>query len=168
MNVDNMKPTREPRPGESHFKLQAELSRIMKEKREKSIAQRLQEEKEQNLSCKQMEIEDEEEFDDLSDGEKSSTEPNENAEELEEDDGDELNELIDNNDEENMEAEGQEDSENSDEDESDEADIEVDINAVHNPRKRILIAMDDDSDAENPAKCNILFSYFLDPFLASF
>lgn len=157
MNVDNIKPSREPRPGESHFKLQAELSRIMKEKREKSIAQRLQEEKEQNLSSKQMESEDEEEFDDLSDDE----EPHEKAEELAEEDGDDLKEPIDNNDEENMEQEGEEESENSEEDESDDADIELDINAIQKPRKRILIAMDDDSDTENPTKCNILMFFLI-------
>ncbi|XP_055305136.1 claspin [Sitodiplosis mosellana] len=145
VNVDNMKTTRERRPGESHFKLRAELGRKIKENREKLIAQRLQEEKEQELSCKQMESEDGEELDDLSDSEMDCTEPTEQIKELDEE---EMEQAIDENNEENIESES--DSENNDDGESEIADIELDANAVQKPRKRILTAMDDDSDTENP------------------
>lgn len=138
VNVDNMMPKREPRPGESLFKLRAELGKKIKENREKLIAQRLQEEKEQELTSKQMESEDDEEEFDLSDDEKACTEPEEQMEQP-----------VD----ENMESEN--DMEDSDDDESENADLEIDVNTTQKPRKRILALMDEDSDNENPTDCNI-------------
>lgn len=139
VNVDNnIMPKREPRPGESLFKLRAELGKKIKENREKLIAQRLQEEKEQELTSKQMESEDEEQEFDVLDDDEAFTEPEE-----------EMEQPVD----ENMESEN--DMEDSDDGESETANLEIDVNAVQKPRKRILSTMDDDSDNENPTDCNI-------------
>lgn len=148
VNVDNIKPTREPRPGESLFKLRAELGKKIKENREKLIAQRLQEEKEQELSKKQMESEDDdEEFDDLSDNEKDTYVPDEEINELDQEQPamDETNDV-----DECMEGEDIENSEDSEIE-----DVEIDTDTAKKTRKRILIAMDDDdSDTEIPTNCN--------------
>lgn len=117
----------------------------IKENREKMIAQRLKEEKEQEIARKQMESEDENEdssIDEFSDGEKNfsgviSDQENktnqENNEEKTEEETKNDNEDVD------------DDDENEDSDHNDSESSDIDHNGIHKPRKRI-IAMDDSDD----------------------
>lgn len=177
MNVDDIKPKKDPRPGESLFKLRNALGVKIKENREKLIAQRLQEEKkEEELNRKILDSEDEE-FDEFSDPLKVCTEPvesligEEKEEEKEEgerqgqEEGEEITaqeqDVISEkaNHDENMSSEGS--SSNSDSEEDLDFDLCPDTNDIRKHRKRILVnEMDDDSDNENlqPISPNSKFS----------
>lgn len=146
--ADDKKSTREPKPGESLFKLRTELGLKIKENREKMIAQRLQEEKEKLLAYKQMESEDEDEDED-EDKEIHEEESNDGKnceEELThplEISTEELNEEIN---DENIESESNEGSDYDND--SDVSDVDFKAKDTTQPRKRILTTLDDDSDNE--------------------
>lgn len=147
MNVDDHKPKRDSKPGENLFKLRAELGMKIKENREKQIAQRLHEEKEQEINRKLMDSDDELE---LSGDEKDCAEAEEMEVDEEENVTNEVDENGENEENEEQDENDEEPAESNDESEkSDESDSEtLDTNDIGKPRKRIL-AMDDDSDEEN-------------------
>lgn len=142
VTMDDKKPIREPKPGESLFKLRTELGLKIKENREKILAQRLQEEKEKELSRKQMESGDDEFDEELSDCEKSCTEAETSIEKISEED---MEQYL--NDDENVRSESE--GESDDDNRSEVLDINVEINGILKTRKRILTEIDDDSDIDD-------------------
>lgn len=147
--------TKEPKPGESYLKLKSELSRKINEKRREAVYKRLEEEKKQ----KQTEIDEEEEealsdeFEEYSDCEMATenTVDNENGESLpaQNDNNEELDLVLSGSENEAPENESSE-SEISD-NESELCNIEPSTGTKE--RRRILTAVDDDSDNGN-------FKYF--------
>lgn len=142
--MDDKKSNRESKPGEGLFKLRSELSIKIKENREKIIAQRLQEEKEQELARKQMESEDEE-FDHSSDSDHSYPEAAMNQENVASKKEDEIRtaEDIQKNTE---DIESENESEHSEENEFESSDVDLEPNEIQKSRKRIITVDDSDDD----------------------
>lgn len=145
VSLDDKKSSKELRPGESLLKLRSELGMKIKENREKIIAQRLKEEKEQEIARKQIESEDEnEDFDDVSDSEKSFAEAMSDQENItNEENNEERTEEETKNDNEGIDDKNE--KENSDQNESESSDVDLESNVIQKSRKRI-VAMDDSDD----------------------
>lgn len=143
------KPKKEAKPGEGLFKLRTELGQKIKENREKLIAQRLQEEKDQRaeMESEDDEIcdEEEEEGEELAEKECAAASEMMDLEAVDDEETPELNESDPN--EEVSEDEDDEDGKSS-ESESEAANVDLDVTEVVKPRKRI-VTLDDDSDDEN-------------------
>lgn len=143
MNLSD-KVKRDPKPGESLFKLRHELGMKIKENRDKIIAQRLKEIEEEKLKKKQMELEDDE-------LEEAQSECGENDADDDDDEIDALNEEVI----EPKEANGDENIESNDENDDDKSSSESEAEDLgeitidaQKARKRI-VAMDDDSDDDS-------------------
>lgn len=155
VNLDE-KRKREPKPGESLFKLRSELSQKIKENRVKLIAQRLEEEKQQKkLDSEEEELgeeeQDQEQEQEMSENEKETETPNEidqlmDLEAVEEEQS-EQNSDSDQND-------GNSDNECENSDHSDaEATNSLDVTEV-SKRRRILVMDDSDDETTEPSPIN--------------
>lgn len=154
-------PKKEPKPGESYLKLKSALSRKINEKRREAVYKRLEEEKKQ----KEKESDEEEvlsdEFEEYSDCEMATENTGENE------NGESVAAQNDNDDEKDLALSGSENEASKNEcSESEISDNESELCNVEpsmgtKERRRILVALDDDSDNGNFYCFYDFYMYFL-------
>lgn len=146
-NADDHKLKKEPKPGESYFKLQSELSRKIHEKRREAIYKRLEEEqKQKKINSEEVSDEELEEYSECGmEGNELDEEICENSPTKDEEDKCVLEAIASGSELDENDANDENESDTSASDEEHELDNQAETTG-NTKRRRIVTAFNDDSD----------------------